>query len=1146
MLDGAMILPRKPSVEPAFNAGVLRTAGIAHLQRLSGKIWTDYNVHDPGITILDVLCFALTDLSYRTNHRIEDILAKPEGAEDTGPPFFTAAEILTCNPVTLRDFRKLIIDCDGVRNAWLEPTDGGEVPIFWDSETRALSYLGAPDQQLHLRGLYDVFVELDMDPELGDLNDATVDWRLAIERESNGSTVTETLLVEAEFLEWRDPPDADQAVAIGDADWSEGTLEWDLVDRLGDLEVAGFTVEPKPDRALTLTALLRYPEDGGPHELQLSIELRSSAGARDLQPLQSEIEAALQVDSNACFLEIIQEYLKKVERRRAVVKAVIGKLRSHRNLCEDYLSVRGMRIEEIAVCADLELTPEADVDAVLAEVLYQIELFLSPDIRFQWLEDLLDAGVSPADIFNGPRLDHGFIDDGDLDKPIRREVVNVSDLINILIDIDGVIAVRDILLTSYVEGEVRHEGVRWELRLSQDKWRVPRFADGKSRFQFFKGLIPHIADRDNVALLLEEKRAQARRPKLAEGNYDLEIPEGVDRDLAGYTSIQNHFPLTYGVGPVGLGPEADEARHAKAKQLKAFLMFFDQLLADYMAQLSQVRNLLSVNAELAHTRFTQALYDAPDVRVLLTDFVGGLPPETDIEDEAAIDSHWQSYLLDPEATGYRKQIQALAEDDETFSERRNALLDHLLARFAEQFSDYAVLLYDLRGGKQRAAQELITDKLAFLRSYAETSYRRGAGFDTKAGDRQWNADNVTGLERRVGHLLGIPVMRRRSLANVFVRHFQWFPDAGQWRIRVALTDGTEVLAGTDSFATEAAALAALETIKQRCVEEASYETETSGAQLHLVLTDETGGQIATGSELFDTEANLARRRGQIVEVLRWAADDNPVEAHFQWWESASGGWRYRLSLPEAGFQFQSPKAYDTEVEAIVVIEQVVALGNRAEHYEVHPTEAGNFTLRIKAGDGENLAVSSKSFTTEQEALEAVRAAADLVEAAFYREGFHIVEHILLRPRTTGSPLFPMALAEDCEPALVQLDPYTCRLSVILPFAPERFQNMPLRLHIEETLRLEAPAHVSLKICWINGEQMRAFEAAYRAWLYESAEERPDPDARDAKLADLLAIMNDLRNVFPKATLFDCRDEDAGRPVVLGHTSLGTFSETEGD
>ena len=33
----------------------LRTAGIQHVAQLSGKLWTDHNTHDPGITILEVL-----------------------------------------------------------------------------------------------------------------------------------------------------------------------------------------------------------------------------------------------------------------------------------------------------------------------------------------------------------------------------------------------------------------------------------------------------------------------------------------------------------------------------------------------------------------------------------------------------------------------------------------------------------------------------------------------------------------------------------------------------------------------------------------------------------------------------------------------------------------------------------------------------------------------------------------------------------------------------------------------------------------------------------------------------------------------------------------------------------------------------------
>ena len=44
----------------------LKQKGIEYVQQLAGKIWTDYNEHDPGITILEELCYAILDLDYRT------------------------------------------------------------------------------------------------------------------------------------------------------------------------------------------------------------------------------------------------------------------------------------------------------------------------------------------------------------------------------------------------------------------------------------------------------------------------------------------------------------------------------------------------------------------------------------------------------------------------------------------------------------------------------------------------------------------------------------------------------------------------------------------------------------------------------------------------------------------------------------------------------------------------------------------------------------------------------------------------------------------------------------------------------------------------------------------------------------------------
>jgi uncharacterized protein YegP (UPF0339 family) len=142
---------------PAMDFFGLRNSAIEYLQELAGEEWTDFNEHDPGVTILDQLCYAITDLSYRTNYDIRDLLAgKPgyNGRIDVHPDstelltrevhqdtFFTLNEIMPCHPLTLNDWRRLIIDgVNEVRNAWIEPLK---------------------DDLVHPIGIYRILIELE-------------------------------------------------------------------------------------------------------------------------------------------------------------------------------------------------------------------------------------------------------------------------------------------------------------------------------------------------------------------------------------------------------------------------------------------------------------------------------------------------------------------------------------------------------------------------------------------------------------------------------------------------------------------------------------------------------------------------------------------------------------------------------------------------------------------------------------------------------------------------------------------------------------------------------------------------------------------------------------------------------------------------
>src|SRR6478736_3548608 len=88
-------LSRAPETDPGLDQAQLYALGLEHVRRLSRRIWTDHNAHDPGITTLELLCYALTELAYRGQFAIEDLLASDvDNALCMAEQFFSARQIL--------------------------------------------------------------------------------------------------------------------------------------------------------------------------------------------------------------------------------------------------------------------------------------------------------------------------------------------------------------------------------------------------------------------------------------------------------------------------------------------------------------------------------------------------------------------------------------------------------------------------------------------------------------------------------------------------------------------------------------------------------------------------------------------------------------------------------------------------------------------------------------------------------------------------------------------------------------------------------------------------------------------------------------------------------------------------------------------
>jgi hypothetical protein len=109
-IDGERPMP------PALDWAGLVAEGRTLLGAMSDGRWTDFNAHDPGITLLETFAYALNDLGYRADHPIAELVRGALPSE--GPDV-----LLVGNAATSADLRRVALDVAGVRNAWVEPSD---------------------------------------------------------------------------------------------------------------------------------------------------------------------------------------------------------------------------------------------------------------------------------------------------------------------------------------------------------------------------------------------------------------------------------------------------------------------------------------------------------------------------------------------------------------------------------------------------------------------------------------------------------------------------------------------------------------------------------------------------------------------------------------------------------------------------------------------------------------------------------------------------------------------------------------------------------------------------------------------------------------------------------------------------------------
>lgn len=406
------------------------------------------------------------------------------------------------------------------------------------------------------------------------------------------------------------------------------------------------------------------------------------------------------------------------ERAGALVEEVKRIYRGARNLCEDLDEVFVVDNCEYELCAQIEVGGAREPAAILAQIYFDCaqRIASSPVITTY---DQVDADSIGLDrLFDGPRTDHGFFV-GDEDD--RRGEFSVSSLFATVNRIPGVEQIRQLCLRrqgrDYYD-QTEHigddEAIDLAVPASADEIRVSLTTHGRVvpisistlRARYDEIRFKYYASRSTA-----QKLSMLYRP----------IEAGA-RQLQSYFSIQDQFPAIYGVNRFGVPESASAEVKGRVRQLKAYLLIFEQLLVNFLANLDSLDRLFSPQTESKTSYATQVL---------------------DAQQVADLDA---VYPANP-ARVFRDITAAF----DNFNERKGRLLDYLLALYGERFNQRSLRHFNYYYARNEVDDVILANKVAFLEAIVELGRDRGAAPDFSDHE----VCPVSGLARRAALLLDL-------------------------------------------------------------------------------------------------------------------------------------------------------------------------------------------------------------------------------------------------------------------------------------------------------------------------------------------------------------------------------------------------------
>lgn len=654
---------------------------------------------------------------------------------------------------------------------------------------------------------------------------------------------------------------------------------------------------------------------------------------------------------------------------------VLALLARHRNLGRDVDRVHVVESQPYMLAGQIEVDDSRPAADIYADLYFQCALLISSGGRIVRFEEARAAGMRWEDIFDGPLTTHGYIEDNHFATP--NYAIDAIALIALARRVPGVRQVRKLCLMTPEGTEItsislaQSEGICPVLEFPAHPELAQHLrlvhgspAEGRTTDPAMRGWHA-VQFHEEVRLYLKKLEFEHEAFRTSHGNLPrlLDLPQGQYRPLDVYVSVGEHTPAIYGINHFGVPKSAPPEDHARALQLKAYLYPFEQLMANYLGSLQGIKQLYSIDSSVDKTYFATFLDDGAVPKLQTT--------------------------LYREGVG-KPEIDAVLREQDTFADRRNRVLDSLLAMYGEVFPDDALRRYDLYHA-DAFEQHLIDCKIGLLRHLCDLGGRRGNGVD---------------LQREYGDGTNFAAIQHR----------------------------VQLLAGTDP--------------------------QALGRKLTAGLLP-SAADFLSDSRYRDKLAHAPVPFSQTAPLAGGGPIDGPA-----------------LRLPHGA-----------------VSPALLRAGVHRDNYRVLDDGDGHGWLCLNAANQECWPIAR--LPTAELAAAGAAMRATLVGLNRQSEGFHLLEHVLLRPR------------DGATVRSVPADFYAHRVSVILPAFTARFADQGCRAWVEELIAQNLPAHLLPHFYWLDFPLLAQFEQRQASWLALLRDATPGQgsagiDAAAGQLLDFLA------------------------------------------